>query len=312
MGPCRRHTHPRPRRSRPRRGRGAGRLHDRARTLAPRRNAGEPGRLGHHHRPEPGDRPAPPRAVVRPQGRAARAPGVAPGRGGRRELDPRRPARARLHVLSPRARSRGAGGADSARGRRPDDDGDREGVPRRRAGDGATARAREAQGARRRHPLPRAAGSRPARAPPLGARRALPRLQRGVLRDRGRGARARIALRRGDPAREAPRRADAGRARGARPALADAAARRQARSAHRTRRLDRPARRIRTALAGAPSGSPRAPACSSAPSPTGNRGATSCRPQSRRCTSRRARRTGRRSLRSTTSSPGSSRRRSSS
>ena len=65
-----------------------------------------------------------------------------------------------------------------------DDDGDRERVPRRRARDGTTARAREAQGPRRRHPLPRAAGPRAARAAPLGARRALPRLQRGLFRDR--------------------------------------------------------------------------------------------------------------------------------
>ena len=134
----------------------------------------------------------------------------------------------------------------------------------------------------------------------------------GYSATRRRGARARIALRRGDPAREAPRRADAGRARGARPALADAAARRQARRAHRTRRLDRPARG-----SGPLSLEPRAdrrrhPRARARPLPPRGRGATSCRPRSRRCTSRTARPTGRRSLRSTTSSPGSSRRRSSS
>ena len=312
MGPCRRRPHPRPRRSRSRRGRGAGRLHDRARTLAARRDAGEPRRLGHHDRPEPGDRPAPPRADVRPQGRAARAAGVAPGRGGRRELDPRRPARARLHVLPPGARSRGAGRADAARGRGLDDDGDRAGVPRRRAGDGATARAREAKGARRRHPVPRAARPRAARAAPLGARRPLPRLQRGVLGDGRRGGRARIALRRGDPAREAPRGADAGRAGGARLALADAAARRQARRAHSSRRLDRAARgsgplslEPRADRRGDPRARARAlpPATGELPAPGRDRGSA-----------RRGGRDGlvRRSLRSTTSSRDSSRRRSSS
>ena len=90
-------------------------------------------RVDRHDGSQPRDRPAPPRAGVRTQGRAARAPRIASGRRGRRELDPRRPARARLHVLSPRPRRGGAGGADAARGRRPDDVRDRQSVPRRRA-----------------------------------------------------------------------------------------------------------------------------------------------------------------------------------
>ena len=53
-----------------------------------------------------------------------------PGRGGRGERDPGRAPRARLHVLSPCARHRGAGRADAARGRRPDHPRDRPGVPR--------------------------------------------------------------------------------------------------------------------------------------------------------------------------------------
>ena len=119
------------------------------------------------------------------------------------------------------------------------------------------------------------------------------------------------ALRRGDPAREAPRGADAGRARGARLALAHAAARRQARRPHRTRRLDRPARGSGP-LALEPRRIAEGTRVLERALSTGNQGATSSRPRSRRCTSRKARRTGRRSLRSTMSSHASSRRRSSS
>jgi RNA polymerase sigma-70 factor (ECF subfamily) len=59
---------------------------------------------------------------------------------------------------------------------------------------------------------------------PLGAGCPLPRLQRGLLGNRRRGARAGVPLRRGDPAHEAARRPDARRAGGARPARADAPA----------------------------------------------------------------------------------------
>ena len=55
------------------------------------------------------------------------------------------------------------------------------------------------------HPVPRAAGPRPAGAARTRARGALPRLQRGLLRDGRRRARPARALRRGDPAREAAR-----------------------------------------------------------------------------------------------------------
>ena len=74
----------------------------------------------------------------------------------------------------------------------------------------------------RRDPVPRAARPPAPRAPALRARGPLPRLQRGVRRDRRLRRRARRPLRRGDPAREAARRPHAGRARGARAARADA------------------------------------------------------------------------------------------
>ena len=106
-----------------------------------------------------------------------------PGGGGRREHDPGRSARARLHLLPPGARRRRAGRADAARGRRAHDRGDRARLPRRRADDGTAARAREAEDPRRRHPVPRAARPPAARPAARRARRALPRLQRGLRRD---------------------------------------------------------------------------------------------------------------------------------
>ena len=213
----------------------------------------EPRRLGHHDRAQPGDRPAPPRADVRPQGRAARTARVAAGRGGRRELDPGRPARARLHLLPPRARRGVAGRADAARGRRPDDDArsrTRSSSPSRRWRSGWCARS-----GRSATPASPSA-CRPTTCSPSGSRSVLAVLYLvfnegySATRRRASAVRASLcdeAIRLG----EAARRADAGRARGARPARADAAARRPPRGAHRARRLDRPARRIRTARAGA-------------------------------------------------------------
>ena len=52
---------PRLRRHRPRRGGGPGRVRRRRAALAGRRPAAQPGRLDHHHRPQPGDRPPAPR-----------------------------------------------------------------------------------------------------------------------------------------------------------------------------------------------------------------------------------------------------------
>ena len=85
----------------------------------------------------------------------------------RRQRRRRRPPAADLHVLPPGARGRGAGRADAAHARRPDDRRDRPRVPRARADDGAAARARQAQDPQRRHPVPR-----PARAPAARAHRA--------------------------------------------------------------------------------------------------------------------------------------------
>ena len=94
-----------------------------------------------------------------------------PGRGGRRELDPRRPARARLHLLPPGARAearvaltlREVGGLTTTR--------DRARLPRRRAGDGAAARAREAEDPRRRASR---SASRPTTCCPSGCARCSP------------------------------------------------------------------------------------------------------------------------------------------
>ena len=63
----------------------------------------------------------------------------------------RRSAAPDLHVLSPGARARGAGGADAAHAVRPRDRRDRARVPRAGGDDGAAARPREAQDPRRRH-----------------------------------------------------------------------------------------------------------------------------------------------------------------
>ena len=94
---------PRLRRHRHRRGGGPGRVRRGAAALAVDRAAAEPGRLDHHHRPQPGDRPAAPRGVPRRParpGRAAARPRRTAG-GGRRA---RRPAAPDLHLLPPGAR----------------------------------------------------------------------------------------------------------------------------------------------------------------------------------------------------------------
>ena len=163
VGPCSLDPHSRPRRLRARRGRGAGRVRHCTRALAARGPASEPGGVDRHHRAEPRDRPHPTRAHVLAQGRAAGAARGAAGRGGRREHDPRRSPRARLHLLPPSARTRRADRAHAARSRRPDDAGDRARVPRRGTDDGAATRAREAKDPLGRNPVPGAPGSPPAR-----------------------------------------------------------------------------------------------------------------------------------------------------
>ena len=117
MAPCRRDPHPRPRRSRPRRGRGPGRVRDGARALAARRHAAIARRLDRRDGPQRRDRPDPPGARLRAEGRAPRPPrGRVRRRGRRRERDPRRAARARSsRAAIRRSRSRRASRSRSAR-----------------------------------------------------------------------------------------------------------------------------------------------------------------------------------------------------
>ena len=235
MGAGRRRSHRLPRRLRPRRGGRAGGVRDRGRALAARGDAVEPADVARDHRAQPSDRPHPARAHRRREAAAARDPGVHRGRDGRGD-DSRRAARARLHLLPPGARRRGAGGAHAAHARRADHRRDRARVPRPRGDDGAAARPREEEDQGRRDPLPRPARP-PAAGPARGrARGRLPDLQRGLRRPRRAG-------RRGGAARPRARRADARRARGPRPARADAAARRAPRRALRRSRRPRAARR---------------------------------------------------------------------
>ena len=100
-----------------------------------------------------------------------------------------RPAWPHLHVLPPRARAERPGGADAPPARRPPDPRDRARVPRSRADDGATPRAREEEDQRRQHPVPhppRRGADRPA---PPRARGRVPGLQRGPHGERRRAAR---------------------------------------------------------------------------------------------------------------------------
>ena len=133
---------------------------------------------------------------------------VPAGRGGRDrgQLHPRRAPAADLHLLPSRARARGARGAHVAHARGSADARDRARVPHLGAGDAAAPRPCEAQDPRRPHPVRRPAGPRAARPPRVGARRALPHLQRGLRRDGGRVAGAARAVRRGDSADAHPSR----------------------------------------------------------------------------------------------------------
>ena len=96
----------------------------------------------------------------------------------------------------------------------------------------------------------------------VGPGGSLPRLQRGLLRHRGRHPGSRRALRRGDQARQASGRFDARRARGARVAGADAAPGLPARGAHRRGGRPRAARGPGPGAAGIATRSPRASTCS--------------------------------------------------
>ncbi len=95
----RRDADPGARRLRPRRGGGRGRLRDRARAVAVGRDPGQPGRMDHDHRAQPGHRPAPSGAALRGEAgdagarrrprRAAARPRPDRRGGGRDAADPR-------------------------------------------------------------------------------------------------------------------------------------------------------------------------------------------------------------------------------
>ena len=234
VGPFGRDPHPRPRRLRPRRGRGAGGVRRRARALAPRRRASQSRRLDRHDRPQPGDRPHPPRPDAR-HGRPS-CSSAWPSCPSEEEDVSAIPDERLALVFTcchPALARGGAGRADAARRRRADDDRDRARVPRPRADAGPAARAREAEDPRRRHPVPR-----PARPP--AARPARPVLAvLYLVFNEGYAPPRATALVRGELCDEAIRLAqaargpDAGRARGAGPARADAAPRLPARGPHR-------------------------------------------------------------------------------
>ena len=175
VGPGHLRTGPHGARRRARRGPGAGGAGRRARDVAAVGRPGPPGRLADGHGEEPRDRPhAAQRAAAgqdgdhgpRPRHRHGRRDGAPVGGGDRG----RRP-RARLHLLPPGALARGAGRADAADGRRPQDGGDRAGVPGRAADGGAADLARQEDAHRGPGPVRGARGR--------GARRAAPRRARG-------------------------------------------------------------------------------------------------------------------------------------
>ena len=187
----------------------------------------QPGRLDDDDGAEPGDRPYPPRANVREKAHLVAGPEAVED-----EVEEARfrgrAARAAVHVLPPRARTRRAGRADPAHPRRPPTDEIARGSScrSRRWRNGSSARSTRSKP---RHPVSRAAGAPLARAADGRARRRLPDLQRGLRRP----PRPR---RRRDPTRLGTRRAHARRGRGARAARADAAPRRTPRRALRGRR----------------------------------------------------------------------------
>ena len=191
--------------------------------VAVRRAAAEPGGMDHHHRPQPGDRPPPPRGVprrpARPGGAAARPRRT--GRGGRRA---RRPAPPDLHLLPPGARAERAGRADAAAARRAR-------PPRRSRAPSSCPSRRWRSG----WSAPRARSATPASRTACRARPTCPTacapvlavvyldLQRGLHGELGRAARARRPLRGGHPPRPPAGRAHARRAGGHGAARADAA-----------------------------------------------------------------------------------------
>ena len=211
------------------RGTGAGRPGRRVGAVACRRHPGQSRRLAHADRPAPGHRPDPPERTAgrqaepaRPRAgnRAARRPRRVRRRPGRGQ-DRRRPAAADVHLLPSGAVHRGEDRADPAPARRPDHRGDRPRVPGGGADDRQADRAGQADAGQQAGPVRGSVGGRTAWAARLGARGALPGVQRGILGD-GRGRLdAPFAVRRSAAPRPRAGRADAGRTRGARPGRAD-------------------------------------------------------------------------------------------
>ena len=185
--------------------------------MARDRAATEPGRVDHHHRPQPGHRPTP--AGVgpgRPPGRSGA--GAGPGRTAGGGAGARRPTPADLHLLPPGAGPQRPGGADAAAHRRAADARDRPVLPRVGVDDGPASGAGQEQDPGRGHPLPGATRRRAARPPPSGAGRDLPRVQRGLRGDHRRRSGPGRPVPGGDPPGPAAGRAHARRARGPRPA----------------------------------------------------------------------------------------------
>ena len=171
-----------PRRLRPRRGSHPGRLCRRRRAMAARGRPAKPRRVAGDHRPQPSDRPAPPR--THPERKDAAAGGVrgaAATTGGDHDVS-RRTTRAGLHLLPPGAGGRCPGGADAAHPGRADHRGDRPRVPGSSGDDDQTPHPSETKDQRRRDPVSGATRTPAARAPGGGARGRLSDLQRGLRR----------------------------------------------------------------------------------------------------------------------------------
>ena len=168
--------------------------------------------MAHHHGPQRGARPHPPRVEAGAQGGAGGVVGRRRRPRGARLDGPRRRAPPALHLLPSCAEPRCAGGAVVAHALRSDDAGDRRRVPRARGDDGPANRPGEAQDRRGPDPLP---GARRSRAPRSTRRRPGRRL-RGVHRSASLVVGRRSGQGRpgggGHPPRPADRRAHARRA----------------------------------------------------------------------------------------------------
>ena len=197
------------RRHRARRGRRARGVRAPLRALAARRPAREPDRLADHDRPQPRDRPDPPRADARYENRAAATGASRPtgGTHGRHVNIPRRAPRAHLHLLPPGARARLPSRPHPGNARRTDHRGDRARLPCPVRDDEQAPHTREAQDPRREHPVRRAARAHAARAARRRPRSRLPDLQRRL------GRRPHRPRRRSHTPRARTRRADARRSR---------------------------------------------------------------------------------------------------